>query len=229
MKSTSIALLALLGLLVPVALAAQVQNENLANAVLAARRKNAALLQTYNWNCRTEILENDKMQDIRIDLVSVGPEGQLQRSMINDQPGKLPRGFLRRAIAQGQQQQAEKTVKELGALVDQYTLPSGGKVIAFLVQAQVQPVTTSEGTTVLQVTGHDVVVPGDMFTLTLNGKTLLPESVQVSTTYDGDAVTVTGSFITLPSGLNILQYATAVIPSKNITVMMHNYDCVGNN
>lgn len=119
--TTLVLMAALVPLVVAVAAPLQVPSENLANAIVAARAKNAALLQTYNWNCRTEILENNKMQDLRIDLVGMGQGGQLTRTLLNDQPGQLPGGFLRKAIAQGQQQQAEQTAKALGALLDQYT------------------------------------------------------------------------------------------------------------
>lgn len=225
-----VASLALLAAVVPFGwaspVAPQAQSESLANAILAARRKNAAMLQQYNWNSRAEVLQNGKLEDLRIDLVTVGPDGQPSRTLLNDQPGQLPGGFLRRAIAQGQQQQAEKTAKEIGALVDQYTLPSAGKVIAFIVQAQVQPITSPQGTSQLQVTGSNVVAPGDTVTMLFDGSTLQPVSISINTTSNGDAVSVSGTFATMASGLNRLQYATASVPSKQLTVLIHNYDFV---
>lgn len=211
------------------ALAIQAQSENLANAILGARRKNAALLQQYNWNSRIEVLEKGAIQDLRIDLVNLGPDGQPIRTLLNDEPGKLPGGFLRRAIAQGNQQKAEELAKGIGALLDQYTLPSAGKVIAFIVQAQVQPMTSPQGTSLLQVTGSDVVVPGDSVTMVFDGTGLHPVSATISTTFDGNAVNVSCTFGNLPSGLNRLQYATATIPAKNFTLLIHNYDFVPGN
>jgi len=202
------------------------QSENLANAILAARRKNATLLQQYNWNSRTEILMNGKMEDLRIDLVNVAPDGQLVRTLLNDQPGQLPGGFLRRAIARGQQQQAEQAARGIGALLDQYTLPSAGKMIAFIVQAQVQPVTSPAGVSQLQVTGTSVVVPGDAVTLVFDGNSLQPSSFQVSTTFDGNPLTASGTFGSTTAGLNRLQYASAQVPAKQLSVLIHNYDYV---
>jgi len=40
---------------------AQVANEGLANAIIAARRQNTALMQQYSWNCRTELEENSRI------------------------------------------------------------------------------------------------------------------------------------------------------------------------
>lgn len=201
-----------------------VPNENLANAIVAARQKNSALLKQYTWNRRTEIDRESRMEDIRIDLISFSPDGSLQRSLINDDQAKLPGRFLRRAIEEGQRQQVEKLVQDVGRLVEQYTTSSEGRIVGFLVGAQVQPITTPQGTTLLQVSGSDVIMPGDTVTMTFEASTLQPAGVQISTLVDNDAVTVSGSFLTTRTGLNALQYATVEIPSKSVTVMIHNYD-----
>ena len=223
-------LLAILVLLaVPFTMGAQVANENLSNAVIAARKKNTALLQTYTWNCRTELMKNSTVQDIRIDLVSYGPGGNIQRSLVNDQPGQLPRGFLRRAIAEDQRKQLESQVQALSGIVDQYTLPSAGKIVDFLASATLQPGTNAAGKTVLQANGTNVVVPGDSFNLTLDGTSLLPISAQINTTWNNQAVVVTVSFQTMRSGLNYPQYVTAEVTGAGITAMIHNYDYTSNN
>lgn len=218
-----------MAMLIPLTSLAQVPNEGLANGIVAARQKNAALLRQYAWNCRTDIEKDEKMQDIRIDLVSFGPDGQLQRSLQNDQPGQLPGGFFRKRIAEDKRKELEAYVKGLAHLVEEYTLPGGGKVVAFLAQSQVQPITTPEGKTVLQVTGSSVVQDGDTFTMTVDGTTLLPISTQITTTFKEDQVTVSGTFKMNSARLNHLQYATVTVPSKNLTVNIHNYDYVLNN
>lgn len=228
MPRSPLAILAsLLVLIVPLAAAharQAVPNENLANAIVAARQKNGALLKQLTWSRRTEIDRDGRMVDIRIDLLSFGPDGSLQRSPINDDQAKLPGRFLRRAIEEGQRQQVEKLVQDVGRLVEQYTISSDGRIVGFLVNAQVQPITTPQGTTLLQVSGSDVLVPGDAVTMTFDASTLHPAGVRITTRLDDDAVTLSGSFVTTRTGLNALQYATAEIPSRKIAVMIHDYD-----
>jgi hypothetical protein len=60
----------------------------------------------------------------------------------------------------------------------------------------------------------------------VDGRTLLPTQVQITTTHEGDLVNVTATFRTGPTGLNHLQYATITVPAKNIEVQVHNYDYV---
>lgn len=116
--------------------------------------------------------------------------------------------------------------KSIGTLLDQYTMPAAGKVIAFIVQAQIQPITSPSGASLLQVSGSNVVVPGDTLTLVFDGATLQPASFQLSTTFDGNPMTASGTFGTMTSGLNRLQYASAQVPSKQLSVLLHNYDYV---
>jgi hypothetical protein len=224
----SILMMGVASLLLPLMVTGQVRNEDLSSGILAARKKQAALLQQYNWSSSTQVLEDNKIQDIRVDSVSSGPNGQPQRTLVNDQPAQLPDRVLRKAVAEKKRKELEQYIAGLAKLLDQYTLPSAGKIFDFLAQARVSPTTTPDGRTVLQVSGNSVVVPEDTFAMTVDGRTLLPTSTQITTSYNGDPVTVSATFRTMPSGLNHLQYATVSAPKKKLTLMIHNYDYIAN-
>jgi hypothetical protein len=223
-----LALLLATALLPTALLLAQAPNADLANRVIDARRKDAAKLQQYNWNSRTEIVVNGKVADIRVDLVNLGADGHPQRTLLNDTPASMPGGFVRKRVAEDKRKDLEKYLKGLSKLVDQYTLPSAGKVIDFMAAAQILPV-TMEGKTLLQVKGNSVVTDGDTLTITLDGQSFHTISLQISTFFESDPVTVTASYKLNAAGVNHLQYATAEIPGKEVTVMIHNYDYVPNN
>jgi hypothetical protein len=213
---------------IPCVLVAQPANENIANGIVANRKKDASIMQQYNWNCRTEISEDGKVADIRIDLVNAGPDGQLQRTVLNDEKSKLPGMFLRKRIEENKRKQMEEYLHGLSKQLDDYTLPNAGKVIAFIANAQVQPLTTPEGKTLLQMTGNDVVVPGDTLTITLDPATMQITRMQITTLYDGHAATATATFQKSKSGLNHLQYGDIEVPDKNIVMQVHNFDYVQN-
>src|ERR1035438_10002336 len=109
------------------AIIAQVQNEGLANLIIAARQKNAALMKQYSWNCRSELSENGTPKDTRIDTVTWGPDGQPQHTLLNDQGNPLPRGFLRRRVAEKEREEMETYLKSLRSFLHQYTLPTAGQ------------------------------------------------------------------------------------------------------
>jgi hypothetical protein len=228
MKRTIWPLVALLILVLSSFIVAQVPNEPLANGILAARKKDAALMQQYTWNCRTEIIDNGKVLDTRIEQVNLGPDGRPQRVLLNDEKSEAPRGFLKKRIAERKGKELEEYLKGLGQLVEQYTLPSAGKVIDFIAKARIQPVTSPEGKTLLQMTGNSVVSPADTFTMTVDGATMKTRRVEIATFYEGDAATALATFATPPTGLNHLQYADVEVPARNITLQIHNYDYVPN-
>jgi hypothetical protein len=86
---------------------------NTAVQITEARKANALFMRQYSWTSRTELIEEGQVKDTRIEQVSYGPDGQLQRILLNDTSAPLPRGFLRRDIAEQKRQEME-----------QYTIPA---------------------------------------------------------------------------------------------------------
>jgi hypothetical protein len=202
------------------ALAAQ-SNVNMTVEITNARKANAKLMQEYSWNCRTELLEAGQVKDTRVELVKYGPDGHLQRTLLNDQSAPLPFGFLRRAIAENKKEELEKYLTALRGLLNQYTLPTEGKVLDFMNQASV---TGPDAKGLLEMTGHGVVVPGDTFTVWIDERTKETRRVKVQTFYEGNAVSVDATFTTLSSGLAYMNYAEATVPAKQLSIQVQDFD-----
>ena len=100
--------------------------------ITEARKANAKLMHQYSWQSRTELMENGEVKDMRLEQVQYGPDGQLQRTMLNEQGASLPFGFIRRAIAENKRKEMETYLR---SLLDQYTLPTAGKVLDFMDKA----------------------------------------------------------------------------------------------
>ena len=206
---------------------AQVANEAQANAIIAARQKNAQLMQQFSWNSRIEVLDSGTVKDTRIEQCVYGPNNQVQRTLLNDSSAPLPHGFLRKKVAEKEREEIAKYLKQVVALLDKYTLPSAGAVINFLSTATIpRPGPNGE----VQISGGSVVTPGDTLSLWLYAPTSAARKITVVTTdSDGNQINFTGTFKTLTSGLNYLQYATLDIPAKNLSIQVHNYDYINQN
>ena len=205
---------------------AQVANEGLANQIIAARQKNSALMKQYSWNSRIEILDNGAVKDIRIDQVMYGPGGQLQQTVLNDQPSAAPRGFLRKRIADKEKADMEKYLKSLKQALDDYTLPSSGKIIDFISQATIS---APDANGLLTITGNSVVKPGDTLTMTIYAPTRQPRSMSVTTTVEQDQVNLSATFKTLANGLNYVGFGQVDVPAKNLSLQVQNYDYLNQN
>lgn len=231
MKRTFRLLVALTGLAAANSALAQMQPSpnvvaSKAMTVSQLRASNAALMHHYYWDTRTEILVNGQVKDIRIDQVSFGPGGQLQKQLVNDQPSSgfflpTPIGFLRRAVADHEKEEMQQYLAGLRTLLEQYTLPTTGKIMDFLASAAT---TTDPATGMFVITGNNIIQPGDSLTFMINTWTMHPAQVKVSTSFQGSPVSLTASFKTLPSGLNYADFAEASAPAKNLTVQVQNYN-----
>ncbi|MGA8893428.1 MAG: hypothetical protein WB493_17845 [Anaeromyxobacteraceae bacterium] len=196
--------------------------ENAAKTVqiVQSRAANATLLKQYTWNERIDFLVNGQEKDLRLDLVNIGLDGKLQRTIMNDQSAPLPRGFIRRAIAEGKKKDLQQYIQGLGELLHKYTLPTPGAVLNFLDTATTVP----SGPGQLMVTGQNVVQPGDSLTIYLDAATKKTQRVTVSTTFQGNPVSLTATFATLASGLNYPAYAEVVVPAKGYDVKVQNFN-----
>jgi len=200
---------------------AQTQDVSGAVKITEARKANAALMRQHTWNSRTEIMDQGQVKDTRIELVNYTPDGQLTRSLLNDQSAPLPRGFLRRSIVEEKKQQMEEYLKGLQGLLEQYTLPTTGKVLDFMLKAQLAGPDAND---LISMTGSNVVLPGDSLTIWTDLRTRHLRKIQVTTFYKEDVAQLTATFNTLPSGLNYVAFAEATVPAKQLSIQVQNFD-----
>jgi hypothetical protein len=196
-------------------------NMQTAAQISEARKANATLMRQYTWNCRTEVVENNDVKDTLIELVNYTPDGMLTRSILNDQKAPLPFGFLRRAIAEDQRKKLEEYLTDLRGLLEQYANPTEGKILDFLNQA-----TTSgpDAAGLLEMTGRNVMVPGDVFSMWADARTRHTRKIQVTTNYKGDPANVTATYQTLSSSLTYMAFAEITVPTKQLRVQVQNFN-----
>ena len=196
-------------------------NMQMAAQISEARKANAALMRQYTWNSRTEVIENNEIKDTLIELVNYTPDGMLVRSVLNDQKAPLPFGFLRRAIAEDERKKLEEYLTDVRGLLEQYGNPTEGKILDFLNLA-----TTSgpDAAGLFEMTGRNVMVPGDIFSMWTDARTRHTRKIQVTTNYKGDAANVTATYQTLASGLTYMAFAEITVPTKQLRVQSQNFN-----
>lgn len=208
-------------LCLPHAVRAQAPTAN-AYRIAEARQANANLMRQYGWESRTQISVNGEVKDTRVDAMGYGPDGQLQRSNLSDQTAQVRGLFLRHLIAAVDKQQLEQYLTGLRGLLEQYTLPGAGGVQEFL-NRSVASGPNAQG--LFQVTGRNVLQPGDVFTLWFNPTSRHPTSIEVSTAFQGEPVTLNATFRAIqPSGLNYVEFANVYAPAKQVNVQISNYN-----
>jgi hypothetical protein len=109
----------------------------------------------------------------------------------------------------------------LRSLLDEYTLPTAGKVLDFIDKATI--IRPGDGTLIL-MSGSRVVVPGGSLSVWTEASTRQTRKIQVSAYYQDDALNLTATFKTLGSGLTHVDYAEVTVPAKQLSVQVHNFD-----
>lgn len=194
--------------------------------VAAPGKDNVALLQQYSWLSRAEVIDQGRVKDIRVDVVSYGPDGQLQRSVLQTEGHVNGRKVPSRDLAESERLNAREYLTGLRDLLDRYTLPLTGKVRDFWNRAIAS---ARQAYGLFATTGRNLVQPGDTLSLWVDPRTGHAQRITVSSTFEGEPVTLTATFETLPSGLNHLAYAEVTVPAKQISLQVQNFNFDRNN
>ena len=197
----------------------------IAAKVTAARQANAAAMQQYTWDQRTEVLEDGVVKDTRVELVN-WVNGQYQKSLVSDQGPSLPRFGLRKRIAEEKQKEMKEYVAGLKSLLQQYTLDTSPQLLAFYDKAQVSG---PDATGLLAFSGGSVVSPGDSMTVWVNANTHKAAKVFIAANSQGNPVTMNATFNTLAAGLSYMNYADVQIPAKQLELQISNFNYNKNN
>ncbi len=203
----------------------QALRSQVAEKVTAARQANAAAMQQYTWDQRTEVLEDGVVKDTRVDMVN-WVNGQYQKSQVSDQGPSLPRFGIRKRIAEEKQKEMKEYASGLKALLQQYTLGTSPQLLAFYDKAQVSG---PDASGLLALSGGSVVSPGDSMTVWINSTTHKAAKAFIATSYQGNPVTMNATFNTLASGLSYMNYADIQIPAKPLEIQVSNFNYNKNN
>ena len=200
---------------------AQTAWSDTSSGVTAARKVNVDPVPQYRWMSRTEVIDRGQVRGVRIDAVNYGPDGQLQRSVLKAEGHGNARGLPPRHLAEVERLNAQEYLTGLRDLVDQYTQPTPGKVQDFLNRAAAS---AREAYGLFATTGRNLIQPGDSLSLWVDLRTGHARRIRVSSNFEGEPVTLTATFETLPSGLNHLAYAEVIVPAKQISVQVQNFN-----
>jgi hypothetical protein len=191
--------------------------------IMSARKTSNELLPKYAWTSRTEVMRSKELLNMLIERNQYGPDGQVVQKLLNQEGAKMPTAFLIRKIAEDEKESMETFLYGMRDFLKKYTLQEMDQVNRFISAATWQVI---DSTREFMFTGKDVEEPGDEMTWWVNDSRYSTSRIEVQTFFQGDAIHFTASFVTLPNGLNYMAYAEALVPAKNITLQIQNYDYV---
>ncbi len=193
--------------------------------IKAASAANKAALAHYTWQEQQVISLKGDVKKTEVYQVSVGPDGQQQKTEISSSPAPAPPsgGRLKQRIVAKKTDEFQQYGQQVAALAKQYAHPDPQ-----LLQQAYQAGNISlqmggaAGTTSLVIKNY--LKPGDQTTLVFNSaqKAIVGMNVSSYLNEPSDAVTMAVQFAMLPSGVNHVASTQINGVSKQMTVAITN-------
>ena len=191
--------------------------------ILLARNQSNELLHKHSWTSRIEVIKSNEILNIMIEKNQYDQQGQIKRTLLNEQGAKMPKAFLIREIAESEKENLEKLLYGLRDFLKKYNLPDMTQVKNFISAASWQVDAASKE---FVFTGSNVEEDGDQLTWRVEDGNFSTTKIEVHTKFQGDEVVFTGTFIRMNNGLNYMAFAEANIPSKKIILQLQNFDYI---
>ena len=170
-----------LGLIVAIPVAAQMDMSVIAEKVSQARQENAMKTRNYSWTQRTEVKLKGETKSLKTEIVRYTVDGELQKTPIDETSAKKPKG-VRGKVAKKKAGEMKDWMADLGELLKHYSLPTPDSLLGFLNKASVSP--DGDGR---KLEAADVVQAGDRMTVWIDANHKMTKT-EVSTQHDGSDV-----------------------------------------
>jgi hypothetical protein len=212
--------------LVLCALPATAQDAALQARLAQVRQASAAnkqALSHYNWQESVTTSIKGEVKKQQLFLVSVGPDGQQQKTEINAQPDQASGGPLKRHIVAKKKAEYKDYGEQIADLARQYTQPDPDRLQRAYQQGNIS-MQLGGGETMMTLVIKNYIKPNDSVTLVFNKQTKAIQSIRVASYLDDpkDAVTIAAQFAKLPDGTNHVTGTQINGASKQLTVVTQN-------
>jgi hypothetical protein len=188
-----------------------------------ASAANKMALSHYNWQESVTTSIKGEVKKQQVFLVSIGPDGQQQKSEINAQPDQASGGPLKRHIVAKKKAEYKDYGEQIADMARQYTQPDPNRLQQAYQQGNISlQLGGGESLTTLIIKNY--IKPNDSVTLVFNKARKTIQSIRVSSYLDDptDAVTIAAQFAKLPNGINHVTGTQINGASKQLTVVTQN-------
>jgi hypothetical protein len=210
-------------LCIPPAIAQNAALQERLAQVKMASAANKKALSHYNWQESVTTSIKGEVKKQQLFLVSVGPDGQQQKSEINAQPDQASGGPLKRHIVAKKKAEYKDYGEQIADLARRYTQPDPDRLQQAYQQGNIS-MQLGGGETMMTLIIKNYIKPNDSLTLVFNKQQKTIQSVRVASYLDDptDAVTIAAQFAKLPNGINHVTGTQINGASKQLTVVTQN-------
>ena len=185
-------------------------------------KQSEASEKNYSWKTRTEVTRDEKVVQVLVEEVSIGPNGKQIRKTISNQEAPLPSALFIRKIAEDQKSKIVDFMRDLRGFLERYSLTDDSTRHSFFSKANIS---APDAKGQLLISGSDIFTRGDKLKWWIDTRSYTITYATISTTYKGVGAEFSATYYLLP-GMNYMAQATIRVPSKNMVITLKFYDFV---
>lgn len=209
---------------VPSAMAQNPQLQERLGEIKQASAANKQALAHYTWQEQQTISLKGEVKKTQLFQVTVGPDGQQQKTELDSSPAPQPSGRrVKQRIVEKKTEEYQQYGQQIAALAKQYTQPDPQKLQQAYQQGNVS-LQSGGGEGVVTLVIKNYIKPNDSVKLLFNRQAKALQSMQVNTYLNdpSDAVTISAQLAKLPDGTNHVATTQINGVSKQLTVATQN-------
>ena len=166
---------------------AMAQSQQMADKLMAikqAQATNKQKLAQYTWQETETISIKGNVKDTKVYQVQIGPNGQPQKTEVNDQKAQSGgrEGRVKEHVIEKKTEEYQQYGQQIGALAKQYTTPDPERLMQAKQAGNISLQMGGNGTVSLVIKNY--VKQGDSVTMTINDQTHSPVSVEVDVVFE---------------------------------------------
>lgn len=212
-------LIILLGVFISTLAFGQSDNEKLALAISAADEANTAQLKQFIWKRKSDVAVDGQVKLTTLTEFSFDAAGKLQAKMVDAESSVKKKPGLRGMAQKNAMEDKADYVQKALELAVAYSFMSKGQLLDFFSKAKV---TNTNG--IIEATGSDVYVKGDMLTVRVDAKTNLYLSKKFSSLLGKDAIDGELNYEKFSSGINHGTTTILNMPAQKMKINAVNQD-----
>jgi hypothetical protein len=195
----------------------------LALKISEAQANNLISLKNYSWKMSSNIEVEGELKLVVLTQFRFNTNGELEKTQISNEWKVEKKKFVAGKKQQSAMEESQKVSEEAFNLLKQYLFMSKGQLVDFYEKANVSK-SSEEGTIVIEA--NSVVVKDDNVVQTVDEETLLTHSMNIKSILSTNNMTSTVKLESLEDGTNRPVQLIVEIPTKNLKIVMENFDFI---
>jgi hypothetical protein len=186
-------------------------------------QESKARLHKYEWIETTVVSKDGEQKSSEVERCYYGADGKLEKIVLQDTQGELPRGPLRRHIAEHEKQEMTDYIKSAMQLVHSYVPPVPGLLQQSFSDGKME-IQVLEPDVRARLTFADYLKPGDSLGIEINLQTnhLLGMTVSTYLADNDDPVSLDVTMSQLDDGTTYVERARLDASAKGLEVVVSN-------